>query len=428
MRENDPISKLLNQVNPQKVRQYNHALKRYNINTIGQLYGALHPLLPRLNRAQAKNKALSSNFFKAVEKVNDVHYQTKSLKKLLNAPLKEINEIEKLLNSVKMTYCNLKNNDSVMSLGCKTHNQRFRTSFWSNSPKASFHSSGLFVIPNYRDLGSVFQQGERGTCVANATVTLLDYLSRINYSRQFLYHQCKMIDGIPNQQGTFLGIAAKALSMKVLKDYGCVKENLWEYNPIIGSSEHQGPPPERCFNAKRFVGKEAVYVRKSNIINDILTLLSGSNQANPVPVVIGVTLFSSFNNYSSQRTGWITMPLPGEQISGGHAMLIVGYDYEKKLFLVRNSWGVSWASANEWGYSGHAIIPFAYIQKYADAGFSIIKHDIEDFDVAEKHRLYNNKMRLESGRLAATKKKKSNTRQQKSKAKKKKKSFWSKFF
>lgn len=432
MKENDNVYNLLSEVNKNNARKYANSLKKYNIHTIGQLYGALNPLLPKINADQVKEKALAANYLKSIEKVSSHEYQVTTLKKIIKAPTAEIDKINKLLNKVKLPVNALKNNKSVLSLGCKNSKYNFRTSFWSQNPIPQERGQGLFLVPNYSNAGSVFNQGQRGTCVANATVTLLDYLTKENYSRQFLYHQCKMLDGSPNTGGTYLKIAAKVLSWEMLKDYGCPVERAWEYNPFEDSTEHQGPPPEKSFHGQRFVGKQVAYVRESNSIKDIITLLSGSNVAKPLPVVIGVTLYSSFNNYSSQRTGWITMPLPGETIIGGHAMLIVGFDQEKKLFLVRNSWGYDWAVENEWGYPGHAIIPYAYIKKYLHAGFSLTQHDTDYFNLAEKDRLYNKKIKLESGQLAASKRvsptRKKTKKAVKKTSKKKKKGFFERLF
>ncbi len=430
MRENDLLYNLFSQVNKENARKYANSLKKYNIHTIGQLYGALNPLLPKVTAHQVKEKALAANYLKSIEKVRSHEYQTATLKKIIKAPAGEIDKISKLLNKVEIPASSLKNNKSVLSLGCKNSKYNFRTSFWSQAPIPINRGEGLFVVPNYSDAGSVFNQGQRGTCVANATVTLLDFLTKENYSRQFLHHQCKMLDGSPNTGGTYLEIAAKVLSLELLKDYGCVDEDSWGYNPFEDSTEHQGPPPEKSFNGQRFVGKEIAYVRESSSVKDIITLLSGSNVAKPVPVVIGVTLYSSFNNYSSQRTGWVTMPLPGESIIGGHAMLIVGYNQEQKLFLVRNSWGFDWAVENKWGYPGHAIIPFAYIKKYLHAGFSVTEHDTEEFVVPEKDRLYNKKIRLESGQLAASKRSATTHKKTKKTTKKasKKKGFFERLF
>jgi C1A family cysteine protease len=45
---------------------------------------------------------------------------------------------------------------------------------------------------------------------------------------------------------------------------------------------------------------------------------------------------------------------------GGHAMCCVGYDMEKQMFIVRNSWGT------EWGDNGYCYFPFEYLVYFGD--------------------------------------------------------------
>jgi C1A family cysteine protease len=42
-------------------------------------------------------------------------------------------------------------------------------------------------------------------------------------------------------------------------------------------------------------------------------------------------------------------------VLGGHAVLGVGYDDAKQMFLFRNSWGATW------GQGGYGFIPHAYL-------------------------------------------------------------------
>jgi C1A family cysteine protease len=55
------------------------------------------------------------------------------------------------------------------------------------------------------------------------------------------------------------------------------------------------------------------------------------------------------------KTGKVPMPKKTEKMLGGHAVLAVGYDDTKKVFIVRNSWG------SGWGDKGHFYMPYSYI-------------------------------------------------------------------
>jgi hypothetical protein len=89
-------------------------------------------------------------------------------------------------------------------------------------------------------------------------------------------------------------------------------------------------------------------------------------------------------------------------------MLVVGYDDSEGAFLVRNSWGTGWAYENQWQVNGHAIIPYAYFERYSiGPGYTMRNIDrLDSVDVPEARRLYNRKVsssrRASNGRLSAT--------------------------
>lgn len=393
---------------PSRATQLGNKLKAFNILTVEQLFGAINPLLPDLSKSEIKNKALFASYETAKKKTSSPEYRTEKLKKLLHISSSEAKKIELELRQLDIPVQAFKTNKSAWSLGMIARNEIHRSSFWTS---ASFYSTKeTYIIPHYDRMGIVFSQGHRGTCVANACCSLADYLANDRTSRQFLYHQCKMVDGIKHEEGTYVETAMQVLTRKDLVDYGIVKDTDWSYNPNIGSTKHQGPPPEKCFSTLRYYHDQIVYTRQDSVVDDIKRLLTGSDIHNPAPVVIGVSLFESFQNPSSNRTGWITMPLPGESPRGGHAMLVVGYFEKEKLFLVRNSWGTSWAYDNPYGYAGHALIPYRYIRDYCQSAATILSLDKEHFEIPASSRLYNNRLVVRNSkslRAAGTKKAKS---------------------
>jgi len=59
-------------------------------------------------------------------------------------------------------------------------------------------------------------------------------------------------------------------------------------------------------------------------------------------VVVGFTVYESFEDDSVAKSGVVNMPLPGEKVLGGHAVCVVGYDDKTQRFRLRNSWGPGW--------------------------------------------------------------------------------------
>jgi C1A family cysteine protease len=53
------------------------------------------------------------------------------------------------------------------------------------------------------------------------------------------------------------------------------------------------------------------------------------------------------------------MPKKTESLLGGHAVMAVGYDDEKKYMIVRNSWG------KNWGDNGYFYMPYEYFSSDA---------------------------------------------------------------
>ncbi len=71
-----------------------------------------------------------------------------------------------------------------------------------------------------------------------------------------------------------------------------------------------------------------------------------------MPFVFGMMVPKSF--YLTASSGVMPMPSPDEARLGGHALLAVGYDDNKQVFIVRNSWG------KEFGDEGYCYIPYEF--------------------------------------------------------------------
>ena len=72
----------------------------------------------------------------------------------------------------------------------------------------------------------------------------------------------------------------------------------------------------------------------------------------PIPIGFGFTVYDAFMSAQMSSTGLLCRPKPSEQVQGGHAVVLCGYDENKVMpdgskgaFLVRNSWGSGWGLA-----------------------------------------------------------------------------------
>jgi C1A family cysteine protease len=123
--------------------------------------------------------------------------------------------------------------------------------------------------------------------------------------------------------------------------YGLAPLETWPY--VVANITIK--PPARAYElALKF--KTIKYARvaqtESQIIN---TLASG------YPVVFGHLCHSNFWNV--KHDGMV--PMPSGRIEGGHCEYIMGYNMDKKLFTVQNSWGT------KRGDRGYEYFPFDYI-------------------------------------------------------------------
>ena len=212
---------------------------------------------------------------------------------------------------------------------------------------------------------AVRDQGQRGTCVAFATVAYLEYYLAVSStkiprrSEQFFYWACKEVDGMPTE-GTTLATARKAL-----KTHGVCLNATWKYEAMpIGPTEGQGPPPAKAVaEAKATKWSKA----KDHSPGEIEALRTQLNQGRPV--VLGVRTFSNWDIPSAADTGEINLPLPLSQPDGGHAVCLVGYELRPNapgggVFLFRNSWGKTWAARSRYK-AGYGTLFFEYVRQHA---------------------------------------------------------------
>jgi C1A family cysteine protease len=216
----------------------------------------------------------------------------------------------------------------------------------------------VFTVPVSFDftklMSPVRNQGREGTCVAFASVAGVkefqdkkEYHKLIRLSPRFLYSLCKKFDGIPFEDGTYPRIA-----MKVLLNYGVCHESFWPYLSRKQSLPRKGADKD----ALKF--KIKAYARLNSQLEMKRSLLING------PFLAGVKVYKSWFNKSVERSGFIPMPKRNEQIMGGHAICIVGYDDKLKVFKFKNSWGIKWAD------QGYGYLLYEYMKKYCSDAWS----------------------------------------------------------
>jgi len=197
----------------------------------------------------------------------------------------------------------------------------------------------------------VEDQGSLGSCTAQALAGNLEFIDNkidsiyTDVSRLFIYYNERLlIDSIDYDSGASLRDGIKSL-----KNSGVCEEKLWPYTIEKFTEE----PPAKCYrDAKDHRIKS--YHRIESLREMLVCLAEG------YPFVFGFTVYESFESAKVTRTGIVNMPKKKESAIGGHAVMAVGYDQDKKRFLVRNSWGKGW------GMDGYFTMPFKYLETLAE--------------------------------------------------------------
>ncbi|ESW74461.1 hypothetical protein X773_26790 [Mesorhizobium sp. LSJC285A00] len=201
-------------------------------------------------------------------------------------------------------------------------------------------------------------QGGRGTCVAFAMTAVHEFHRKMagtaqDFSEQFLYYETKLIDGHPNDCGTWQIRAAQVLAGK-----GECRELVWSYNPA-GACNQNGEPANARTDGASF--KLPTIVLGPKDVNAIKFALAGG-----ATVGFSIPVYDSwYHSAYTRQTGRINMRVGSEPQVGGHAMCFVGYQDDSSapgggFFILRNSWDLSWGYQCIYG-AGYGTIPYAYI-------------------------------------------------------------------
>lgn len=196
-------------------------------------------------------------------------------------------------------------------------------------------------------------QGALGSCTGQAIAGAIELLNNKakrhkDISRLFIYYYERLLMGTINiDSGAYIRDG-----IKVCYKNGAALESLWPYD----IKKFKLRPDQRAITdaSQRKVTR---YERVTNHEGCLDALNNG------YPVIIGFDVYSSFESLQVVQTG--VMPYPNvrrERLLGGHAVLLVGYDKSRQVYIVRNSWGANW------GDCGYFYMPFRVIQDNTMSG------------------------------------------------------------
>jgi C1A family cysteine protease len=195
----------------------------------------------------------------------------------------------------------------------------------------------------------IYNQGKLGSCTANALASAIQFdelkqnLNDKNEvpSRLFIYYNERdMEDNVNNDSG-----ASLRDGIKCINKIGYCNETLWPYD----IEKFTEKPTQDCYDYAR-KHKTLSYKKVQQDETHIKSVLNMG-----FPIVFGISVYESFESEEVAKTGLVSLPNKEERMLGGHAIILVGYDEEKRLFTFRNSWG------EDWGDKGYGYLPVEYV-------------------------------------------------------------------
>lgn len=207
------------------------------------------------------------------------------------------------------------------------------------------------VLPSKVDLTkkcpAVYDQGALGSCTANALGGAFQFeqmqQKKIAFmpSRLFIYYNERVIENsVASDSGAMLRDGIKTIAKQ-----GVCAEEIWPY--LI--KKFAVKPASKCYG-QALDNQALKYMRLTHDLQEMQVCL-----ADGYPFVFGFTVYESFLSEKVTMNGIVPFPKKTERVVGGHAVMAVGYNDDKKCFIARNSWGESW------GNQGYFTIPYKYV-------------------------------------------------------------------
>lgn len=201
----------------------------------------------------------------------------------------------------------------------------------------------------------VWNQGQTNSCTAQSVCAVIAYyVKNFNPSRLFQYYNERLL--LSQETGSMSIYQNAGVNLRTaVQTYfnnGICAEDLWPFS----MNNLFNMPPETCYKAAikgpnlASIKINTPYAANKDIVKEVLEAISLGQ-----PVIAGINVYPSFESPESAKTGIIEMPSGRKSALGGHAIVLVGYDTTKQMFIFRNSWG------SLWGRSGYGFLPFGYL-------------------------------------------------------------------
>jgi C1A family cysteine protease len=192
-----------------------------------------------------------------------------------------------------------------------------------------------------------YDQGQAGSCTGNGTGCAFQYermrqgLADWIPSRLFIYYGARYYEGTTDEDAG----AEIRDAVKVVAKLGAPPEKDWPYD-----IDRVTVKPSRESYKDALNNQVLKYYRVSQNLQIMKSCLVAG-----FPIIIGFTVYESFESAQVAQDGIVPMPKANEDRLGGHCVVVYGYDDASNRFRCRNSWGT------EWGDNGNFTMPYQYL-------------------------------------------------------------------
>lgn len=216
-----------------------------------------------------------------------------------------------------------------------------------------------YVVDYRKNLPPVWNQGNLGSCTCASSCWGFKAYQEIEQgdfpnhglSVAYLYSLAKNNDGDPSQPGSQLKVV-----MKMLQQYGVCTEDKYPYNVLTRDYNLPLPPAELNTEAANYKINTYAQICDSTDATDNRKLearIDKLRQAilNEGPIEIAIIVTDNFMNLPPDYI----LEFPEGRILGGHALCLCGFNDQKELFIVRNTW------SENWGDKGYCYMPYKWV-------------------------------------------------------------------
>eukprot|EP01083_Nonionella_stella_P056579 148895_1 len=202
---------------------------------------------------------------------------------------------------------------------------------------------------------SIYNQGDTNTCGPTSAAYMFQYMQYkqdkakqvLVPSRLFVYYNAREIGSktvemimVEYDTGCQLRDVFESIQQK-----GTCTENEWKYD-----MKKCGIKPNKTCYANALNNVVIGYARVAQKEEQLKAALYSG-----YPILLGFYVTRPFLTIGEKDNYTYPPPSDDGKVVGGHAVVIVGYDDEKKVFKIRNSHGT------EWGNNGYCYFTFDFV-------------------------------------------------------------------